>query len=93
MVYGTVLWHLHALILFCFLHILTFGTFVNIMISMVKPFLSTEHKDTLKSGYQFSDRLDQCFLIPDADTARARNYARIVETLQIRYKNEASFRL
>lgn len=68
-------------------------TFVSIAMSMVKRFLPQNIKDKLQFGCQFDSRLDQCLLTPDVTTAQARTYSRIIETLQIRYENEANFRL
>ena len=69
------------------------GMFVNLMMSMVKQFLPTEMTERFQFGCMFNDRLDKTFLVPDKTSAKARNYARIIEALTIRYENEATFRL
>ena len=69
------------------------GVFVNIMMSMVKRFLPKNMNDKLQFGCTFPDRLDKCFLTPNPKVAKERNYLRIIETLKVRYENEANFRL
>lgn len=67
--------------------------FINLMMSMVKPFLAKEMREKFQFGCQSGQRLDQYYLTPTPQEARSRNYARIVQALQRRYDNQAKFQL
>jgi hypothetical protein len=69
------------------------GVLVNLMISMVKQFLPDDMTEKFQFGCMFAERLDRCLMVPDKVTAQARNYARIIESFQRRFENEASFHL
>ena len=69
------------------------GLIINLLTSMVKPFLCKETRDMIKMGLQLDGRLDQLFLVPDVATATARTLLRLQATLKRRYDNERSFKL
>ncbi|CAB9512890.1 expressed unknown protein [Seminavis robusta] len=69
------------------------GYFVNVMMSTIKRFLPKNMTERMEYGCSCDGRLDQIWLVPDAKTVLQRNYIRIMQTLQLRYENEARFSL
>ena len=69
------------------------GTTFNLAMSMLRPFMPAHARDKLEFGCQFDERLDALYLVPTLEAANDRLVGRFVESLQLRYENEASFRL
>ncbi|CAB9503121.1 expressed unknown protein [Seminavis robusta] len=69
------------------------GTAMNVVLSMVKPFLPKHLQKNIEVGCQFEQRLDSLYLVPTVEEANKRLLARVEETLQLRYDNERTFRL
>lgn len=69
------------------------GLAMNIIISMVRPFLPEALKQKLEFGCQFEQRLDTIYLVPSAEEANLRLLVRVEESLRVRYYNEHRFSL
>lgn len=78
---------------FFFFFLFSKGTVVNITVSMIKHLLPRDMKAAFEVGLKGPQRLDKCFLVPDAKTAKLRNFSRIMEALKLRYDNQADFEL
>lgn len=69
------------------------GTTFNLVASMLRSFLPAHARDKLEFGCQFERRLDELYLVPNADVANDRLMGRFMESLNRRYQNEKNFRL
>lgn len=69
------------------------GTTMNLVASMLRPFLPKPLRERIEFGCKFDQRLDQVYLTPSLEEATARMLIRIEETLHRRYENERNFRL
>ncbi|CAB9503120.1 expressed unknown protein [Seminavis robusta] len=69
------------------------GTAMNVLVSMLKPFLPKHLQKNVEVGCQFEQRLDSLYLVPTVEEANERLLARVEETLQKRYYNERAFEL
>ena len=66
---------------------------MNMVTSMLKPFLPAYLRKKLEFGCQFEQRLDTVYLVPSLEVANERILRRIESTLQRRYNNERLFKL
>ncbi|CAB9503119.1 expressed unknown protein [Seminavis robusta] len=66
---------------------------MNVVVSMLKPFLPKHLRNNIEFGCQFEQRLDALYLVPSMEEANQRLLARVDATLQRRYENERTFRL
>ena len=75
-----------------FVHVHT-GVFTNLMVSMGKRFLPRDVAAKFVMGVQAENRLDELFMTPDFDTAFARNWSRIDDSLKRRFHHIKTFSL
>lgn len=69
------------------------GTMMNVVVSMLRPFLPRHLKNKIEVGCQFDKRLDEVYLVPNMEEANARTLSRMEDTLRRRYENEKTFQL
>lgn len=69
------------------------GTTMNLVASMLRPFLPRDLQSKIELGCQFDQRLDEIYLTPTLEAANVRMLSRIAALLQQRYENEQAFHL
>jgi hypothetical protein len=69
------------------------GTVMNLVVSMLRPFLPKEVRNKIELGARLEQRLDSLYLVPTVEEANLRLLGRVEETLRRRYHNENTFRL
>ena len=70
------------------------GMFANLLVSMTRHAIPTRiHKKFQMGSISGVGRLDAIYLTPTLEVANQRLLVRVQESLQLRYANEASFRL
>lgn len=69
------------------------GATLNIVMSMLRPYLPVHARQRMEFGCLFEVPLDRLFLVPNLQIANARLMQRFTNTLAKRYENETSFRL
>ena len=69
------------------------GMAMNVVASMLRPFLPENLRSKLEFGCQFDKRLDELYLTPTIEAANERFLSRIKYNLQRRYDNEKNFKL
>jgi hypothetical protein len=69
------------------------GTAMNILVAMLKSFITEPLKSNIETGCMFEDRLDKIYLVPTLEEANQRFLHRVTQTLQKRCYHERTFRL
>lgn len=67
------------------------GVTMNLVTSMLKPFIPKDVRQKLEFGCQYEKRLDELYLVPTVEAAHLRFLERIEIAIQKRYENELSF--
>ena len=69
------------------------GLAMNVLVSMLKPFLPTHALSKIDYGCKFEQRLDKLYLIPNVEAANLRLLRGMEDSLIWRCHNEKTFKL